>query len=154
MAREVRPAKDAHRSTGQRRAAARASQEAADLAVRNAREDACKWKQLYESLYQSLHSNAEVGRRLALAAPHLAALLSGEPIADEKALIRNVGLHSRDVPDASAPLCEWRRSQKGPRLGAQSSASNSCLDHLFGVFNAIPTAATTNAAVGDLVYGI
>ena len=55
--------------------------------------------------------------RLAAAAPALADLCCGRPVAPAARLRRNVALHAAGLPRPDAPAVEWRRAQRGPRLG-------------------------------------
>ena len=61
----------------------------------------------------------EARRREAIARPALVARLSGDPEQQEDRLRRNVSWHAQRCPAASAPPGEWRRAQRGPRLGAR-----------------------------------
>jgi hypothetical protein len=58
-----------------------------------------------------------VGERLLAAAPALADLCCGLPVAPARRLQRNVALHAATLPGRGAPLAAWRQAQRGPRLG-------------------------------------
>ena len=61
----------------------------------------------------------EARRREAIMRPALVARLSGDLEQLEDRLRRNASWHARNCPAASAPPGEWRRAQRGPRLGAR-----------------------------------
>jgi hypothetical protein len=63
-----------------------------------------------------------VAERLRAAAPALAGLCGGRPVAGSLKLRRNVAMHAAVVPSPDAPLAAWRRAQRGPRLGEAREA--------------------------------
>jgi len=67
-------------------------------------------------------SGAEAGearRRETIARPALVARLAGDQEQLEDRVRRNVAWHAQRCPVASAPPGDWRRAQRGPRLGAR-----------------------------------
>jgi hypothetical protein len=58
-----------------------------------------------------------VAARLQAAAPALASLCHGVPVAPADRLQRNVALHAAQLPGPGAPMAAWRAAQRGPRLG-------------------------------------
>ncbi len=67
-----------------------------------------------------------VRERLQAAAPALAALCRGGPVAPAAWLQRSVALHAARLPGPGAPLAAWQQAQRGPRLGAALAAAGSC----------------------------
>ena len=59
----------------------------------------------------------EAARREAIARPALLQQLAGTPAVGSCVLRRNVALHARHCPKTSEKDADFRRAQKGPRLG-------------------------------------
>jgi len=58
----------------------------------------------------------EVRRRELIARPALTSLVSGDQLQHGRRLMRNVALHSDELPGAAASLGAYRAAQRGPRL--------------------------------------
>ncbi|CAK0826409.1 unnamed protein product, partial [Prorocentrum cordatum] len=136
MARDVAPCGDSRPdasggpgwpSSGKRWESRKAAAAAAEAAVHRLSLEARAWHRLYEDLAAALGAtgaDGELGRRLAAAAPALAALIRGEVPSAVERLRRNVAVHSEaegiDLLDAGA--AQLRVAQHGPRLGAKPAA--------------------------------
>ena len=64
----------------------------------------------------------EVDKRETISRPALRAKVGSLSIPSARVLKRNVAQHSKELPQDGAPLSEWRRAQRGPRLAFATDA--------------------------------
>ena len=88
----------------------------ADRLIQKLQAENAALRKSYERLREAL-GTGRVAERLATAAPAVAAQEAGDTPDGPQVLKRNVALHSKELPRDGAPLSEWRRAQRGPRIG-------------------------------------
>ena len=84
-----------------------------------ARGEVARLRELLGSAPGSSATEAEARRREEIARPALVDKLDGRPVVGARRLRRNVALHARRCPPATAPLGERRQAQREVRLGAR-----------------------------------
>ena len=125
-----RPCAAERRTPAERRAARRRAAASADGAIARLSRLLAE-----ERAAAAAWGSPGVRERLQAAAPALADLCRGRPVAPAARLHRNVAMHAAVLLQRGAPLSVWRQAQRGPRLEAVIPAHDS----------AGPLAASTGA---------